>query len=147
VELTRDYSTLQETYATLLKKREDSQLAANLERRQVGEQFKILDPASLPERPYNQSERLNVLLGSVFGGLFLGIGMIGFLEYRDSSFKSEDDVLRVLTLPVLALVPVVVSEPDRQMRHRRRRRFTVGAVALLTVIGSAAAVVFWQLRA
>ena len=58
VELTRDYSTLQETYASLLQKREDSKLAANLERRQIGEQFRILDPASLPQRPHNQRQRL-----------------------------------------------------------------------------------------
>ena len=144
VELTRDYSTLQESYAILLKKREDSQLAANLERRQVGEQFKILDPASLPERPYNESERSTALLGSTLGGLVLGIAMIGFLELRDSSFKREEDVLRVLTLPVLALVPIVISAPDRQ-RRRRRKRLMVAGVAVLMIVGSAAAVVLWKL--
>lgn len=144
VELTRDYSTLQESYAILLKKREDSQLAANLERRQVGEQFKILDPASLPERPYNESERTNALLGSTLGGLVLGIAMIGFLELRDSSFKREEDVLRVLTLPVLALVPIVISAPDRQLR-RRRKRLMVAGVAVLMIVGWAAAVVLWKL--
>ena len=55
VELTRDYSTLQAAYGSLLMKREDSLIAANLERRQIGEQFKILDAASRPEKPYNQS--------------------------------------------------------------------------------------------
>ena len=45
VELTRDYSTLQTAYASLLTKREDSKIAANLERRQIGEQFRIIDPA------------------------------------------------------------------------------------------------------
>ena len=35
VELTRDYATLQATYTKLLAKREDSKLAANLERRQI----------------------------------------------------------------------------------------------------------------
>ena len=58
VELTRDYSTLQAAYTSLLTKREDSKIAANLERRQIGEQFRILDPASLPERPYNQTQRM-----------------------------------------------------------------------------------------
>ena len=48
VELTRDYDILKKTYDSLLTKREDSKLAANLERRQIGEQFRILDPASLP---------------------------------------------------------------------------------------------------
>ena len=53
VELTRDYDTLQTTYQSLLAKREDSKLAANLERRNIGEQFKVLDPARVPERPFS----------------------------------------------------------------------------------------------
>ena len=58
VELTRDYGTLQAAYSSLLTKREDSLMAANLERRQIGEQFRILDPASMPEKPFNQMQRL-----------------------------------------------------------------------------------------
>jgi polysaccharide chain length determinant protein (PEP-CTERM system associated) len=146
VELTRDYSALQETYAALLKKKEDSQLAANLQRRQVGEQFRIIDPASLPERPYNQAERQGALLGGVMGGLAIGLALIAFLEFRDSSFRREEDVLRVLTLPVLALVPLMMSEPERKFHTRRKRKIAFGVVAVLMVIGSAAAVAFWQLR-
>jgi uncharacterized protein involved in exopolysaccharide biosynthesis len=48
-ELTRDYSTLQTLYQTLLAKQEESKIAANLERRQVGAQFKLLDPAASPK--------------------------------------------------------------------------------------------------
>src|SRR4030095_8908962 len=44
-ELTRDYQTLQDMYKSLLSKKEESTIAANLERRQIGEQFKLLDPA------------------------------------------------------------------------------------------------------
>ena len=47
--LMRDYETLQKIYTSLLAKKEDSKISANLERQQVGEQFKILDPARLPE--------------------------------------------------------------------------------------------------
>src|SRR6185503_8134211 len=49
-ELTRDYDILKHLYDNLLTKREDSKVAANLERRQIGENFKILDPARLPEK-------------------------------------------------------------------------------------------------
>jgi len=107
VELTRDYTTLQETYASLLTKREESKLAANLEQRKIGEQFRVLDPASLPEKPSNQKQRLGVLAGCAFAGLGLGLGIVGLLEYRDATFKQEEDIIRVLSLPVLALVPVM----------------------------------------
>jgi polysaccharide chain length determinant protein (PEP-CTERM system associated) len=145
VELTRDYTTLQEIYGSLLKKREDSKLAANLERRQIGEQFKILDPASLPERPYNERQRLLALAGGVGGGLVLGLALVGLLEYRDSSFKSEEDVIRVLTLPVLALVPVMVSDQDREdVQRRRKRKLVVGCTATFAI--ACVAVIFWSMQ-
>ena len=50
-ELMRDYDTLEKTYTSLLTRKEDSKISADLERRQIGEQFKILDPAREPEKP------------------------------------------------------------------------------------------------
>jgi len=87
VELTRDYSTLQVAYANLLTKREESKIAANLERRQIGEQFRILDPAALPERPYNQQKRITTMASGAVAGLLLGLLLVGFLEYRDNSLR------------------------------------------------------------
>ena len=108
------------SYKELLKKKEDSKLAANLERRQIGETFQVIDAASLPQRPFNQMRRLQVVLAAPSAGLVLGLALIGFLEYRDSSFKTEEDVVRVLSLPVLALVPMMVSDKERAADRRRR---------------------------
>ena len=139
VELTRDYGTLQAAYTSLLTKREDSKIAANLERRQIGEQFRILDPASLPERPYNQAQRLGIIASGAVAGLVLGLLLVGFLEYRDSSLKREEDVVRILSLPVLALVPVMAS--DRERRRQRRRSLAANVAAGVALLGSAAVLV------
>jgi polysaccharide chain length determinant protein (PEP-CTERM system associated) len=145
VELTRDYNTLQEIYASLLEKQEDSKLAANLERRQIGEQFRILDPASFPERPANQRERLVAMFSAAAGGLALGILLVVFRELRDSSFNVEHDVVRTLDLPVLALVPAMST--DRERRSERRRAWLVNVTGTAALIGSVAFVVLWSLRA
>src|SRR5262249_5539690 len=137
-ELMRDYTTLQATYTNLLQKQEDSKLAANLERRQIGEQFRIIDPASLPERPSNQSKRLMASAAATVPGLARGRGLIAFLEFRDSTFKAEEDVLRVLTLPVLALVPVIASDNEREVIDRRKRWIALVLTAGVVGIGSAA---------
>jgi polysaccharide chain length determinant protein (PEP-CTERM system associated) len=144
VELTRDYSTLQTAYSNLLMKREDSKIAANLERRQIGEQFRILDPASLPEAPFNQRQRMLMMGSGAFGGLALGLLLIGFGEFRDSSFRREEEVARLLSVPVLALVPVMISEADR--RAKRRRAVLVDAVGVVVVIGATALLAFWRFR-
>jgi len=143
VELTRDYATLQGTYSSLLSKREEAKLAANLERRNIGEQFKVLDPARVPERPFSPN-RVQIDLGGAAAGLALGLLLIAFLEYRDTSFACEDDVSRALNLPVLALIPMMV--PDAERRARRWRITVMGVAAALVVIGSGAALAFWRLR-
>ena len=137
VELTRDYNTLQTTYQCLLAKREESNLAANLERRSIGEQFKVLDPARIPERPFSPN-LIMITLGGTGGGLALGLLLVGFLEYRDSSIKTEDDVTRLCQLPVLASVPQMASAEER--RAERRRSVLTHAAAVFVVLLCAAVI-------
>ncbi|MEO6212651.1 MAG: GNVR domain-containing protein [Vicinamibacterales bacterium] len=119
VELTRDYTGLQGMYSSLLQKKEDSKLSANLERLQIGEQFKLIDPARMAERPFKPNRQL-IYLGGILGGLGVGLGIIGLLEYRDRSFRSDQDVLRLLMLPVLAVVPSMESDVEKQRTSKRR---------------------------
>jgi len=145
VELTRDYNTVQAAYNSLLTKQEDSKLAENLEQRQVGEQFRILDAASLPEKPYNQLLRMEVAVGGALGGLVLGLALAGFLEYRDSSFKSEEEIVRVLSLPVLALVPTLLLERERKALHRKQIA-GLGFATIFVILSSVAAFTLWRLQ-
>jgi polysaccharide chain length determinant protein (PEP-CTERM system associated) len=145
VELTRDYSTLQSTYASLLAKREDSKLAANLERRQIGEQFKVLDPASFPQKPSNQKVQLAAVAGGAAGGLLIGLLLVGLSEYRDSTFKQEQDVVRVLTLPVLALVPTMPNDGERAALRRRALLMNVGGTTILLAC-TVALILVWRLQ-
>jgi len=142
IELTRDYTTLQASYQSLLVKREDAKLAANLARRNIGEQFKILDPARAPERPFSPN-RLAIDLGGAGAGLVLGLLLVAFLEFRDSSFTSEEEVIRLLNVRVLAVVPLMVSDSERRSRKWRLTFIGIGVVVLSA---SGAALALWRLR-
>lgn len=141
VELTRDYTTLQASYQSLLAKREESKIAANLERRNIGEQFKVLDPARVPERPFSPN-RLAIDLGGAFVGLAFGFLVTAFLEYRDSSFKTEDEVMRLCQLPVLATVPLMVTADEARVHWRWR--VAVGFTTFAILAAAAAAVALWR---
>jgi len=140
-DLMRDYETLQKTYASLLAKKEESKISANLERQQVSEQFKILDPARLPQRP-SSPDRVRITAIGAALGLGLAAALIGFLEYRDVTLRSEDEILRTLTLPVLAAIPIVTGALER--RRQRQMRIASLAISVLATIGIAAATL-WRL--
>jgi polysaccharide chain length determinant protein (PEP-CTERM system associated) len=131
VELMRDYTTLQSMYTTLLQKKEEAKISANLERRQAGEQFKLLDQARLPERPFSP-DRWKINFGGVLAGLGLGLALIALLEYKDSSFKTDVEVTSVLSLPVLAVVPLMHSDAERRRLFWRRLVISVGLGSTVT---------------
>lgn len=132
-ELMRDYETLRTVYTELLAKRESSKVAANLERRQIGEQFKILDPANRPERPFSPNRPL-ISLAGLLAGLGLGIGCVALLEFRDQSFRSDRDVVQALGLPVLAMIPRMPTAAERQALRRRMMLGASAAVVTLAVV-------------
>ncbi|MGH9685720.1 MAG: Wzz/FepE/Etk N-terminal domain-containing protein [Candidatus Acidiferrales bacterium] len=108
-ELTRGYQTALDAYDDLLKKHDASVMAQNLADQQEGEQFYLLDPANLPDKP-SFPKRPLFALGGLAGGLGLGVVMGFMLEMQDTSMRNERDVEFVLHLPVLAMIPSV--EPD-----------------------------------
>lgn len=120
-ELTRDYSTALAFYNDLLAKESQSQMATNLERRQQGEQFRIMDQANLPESPSFPNRPL--FAGGGLGlGLALGIGITLLIEMRDKSIRSENDVKFFLQVPTLAVIPVVVGGNGNKTPFWRRFR-------------------------
>ena len=102
-----------------------------------------IDPARLPEKPTLPNRPKMNLMGMA-AGLGLGIALVGLLEYRDSSFRTDTEVTAVLTLPVLAVVPLMQSDEDRNRATRRRLFMGVGLGS--TVLGCLAVLVYTFVR-
>jgi uncharacterized protein involved in exopolysaccharide biosynthesis len=112
--LTRDYQTALSFYNDLLKKRNESQMATELEHRQQGEQFRVLDPPSFPERPSFPNRPL-FSLGGLSAGLLIGVGLVQLAEWRDKSMRTREDVEMYLRLPTLAQISIM--DPNRQRKN------------------------------
>jgi uncharacterized protein involved in exopolysaccharide biosynthesis len=108
-ELTRDFATAQGEYNDLLHKRNESAMSSDLERRQLGEHFSILDSASLPENP-SFPIRWQFALGGLGGGFALGGALVLLMEMRDKSIRTESDIESLLKLPTLVMVPSIESK-------------------------------------
>jgi polysaccharide chain length determinant protein (PEP-CTERM system associated) len=143
IEVKRDYDTMTKTYNDLLARREESKVAASLENRQYGETFRIVDPARVPERP-NSPNRPMINLAGMGAGLGVGLLLVALLEYRDRSFKTDDEIISLLALPVLAVVPMMQSNDER--RRARRHRFYLGIGLGGTVVGCLAVLIYTFVR-
>jgi len=131
-EVTRNYDNSRQNYQSLLQKKLQSELATNLEKRQQGEQFRIIDPPNLPLKP-SEPNRLEILTIGWALGLCLGLGVTALLEMADETVHNERNLLESVSVPVLVHVPVIRSHQER-IRTRVFRVCEAMATVLLLAV-------------
>lgn len=150
--LVRDYENRQKNYQALLDKRLHADVATNLEKRQKGEQFRILDPANLPEK-LDSPNRLLIMLLGLLGGGGSGVGGAIGLERLNPTFRRREEVEQVLPgARVLATVPhffTLTNQDKPQSKSHSVMDDGRDASAKILVAGTAASqnlVAKWQPR-
>ena len=109
--LKRDYENIRETYNSVLGRKLEAEISVNMEKKQKGEQFRIIDPARLPQKPISPDMQ-KIFLFTIAAGLGFGAGIVFLFEFFNKSFKSIDDVESGLGFPVLAAIPTVYKKKD-----------------------------------
>jgi polysaccharide chain length determinant protein (PEP-CTERM system associated) len=132
----RDTEVLRQQYAELQKKEQESQLATNLEKQQGGQQFRLVDPASLPSLP-SSPKRVKVSFGGAASGLAFGLALALLMEMRDTSFRTEKDLTKYLSPPFVLGIPLLPTP----LEERRRKWWNVfqwaAASAMLLIVAAA----------
>lgn len=134
-ELTRDHSISLKNYQSLLEKRLHAKISENLEKKQKGEQFRVVDPAYFPTKPSEPNPPLVVGIGGALGG-GIGIGLVLLLHYFNPVLRKPEEIARAFGLPVLATIPrynahfsnhhflVVLQEPESFIAEQYRILYT-----------------------
>lgn len=131
-ELSRDYDTSRTSYQALLAKRNNSSVAAEMERRAQGEQFRILDPASYPTKP-SKPNLLQIDILGILVGILAGAGLAMLVEMSDGALHSERDLTYSTSIPVLASLPYILDEDEKRRASRKRWLIAAGTCLSLCV--------------
>jgi polysaccharide chain length determinant protein (PEP-CTERM system associated) len=137
-DITRDYEQSRADYDSLLAKKNQSQLATNLERTQQGEHFRVVDPPNLPVKPYLPN-RLKLSMMGLFAGLALGAVFTVGAELTDDRVYSERMLKKLGGVEVIAEIPALNSqEEEREIRRSMLVAIiTTGIVFFIIAVGSA----------
>lgn len=139
--LNRDYENLKASYSSLLDRKLETDLSVSMEKKQKGEQFRVLDSAKIPEKPVAPDVKKIALMTLVLG-LGLGCGLAYLMEMMDTSFRTPDETEKETGLPILVNFPFILSEIEVK-RIKKNNIFAYTGVSIgfiLSVIGILVAV-------
>lgn len=136
-DLARDHEVTKATYQQLLLKRNASNTVAAAEQQAQGEQFRVIDPANVPEKP-TKPNMLQLNGAALVGGLGLGVVLGFYREVKDRSIRTDKELLYYVPgIPVLGCLPEVVTADVLVAKQRRRwRNLAIGISGLSAMVAS-----------
>lgn len=135
-DLQRSYDLAKQNFDSLFAKKSESALATDLQKNQQGEQFRLIDPPNLPDKPVSPN-RLKIALGGLFGGVFAGAVLAFFIEKKDGSFHSEEQLRANFDFPLVLGLPISLSQKQKRMRSLKiGLEWLAGVVVALAVIAA-----------
>jgi len=130
--ISRTYEITLKKYQDLLGKGLESELSENMEKKQKGEQFQILDPANFPLKPIRPNRQMIVMMGSLFG-LGAGFGLAFLWDNFNRSFRRGDDLAAYVNLPLLATIPALITRSTVLEQRRAQSVLVLASVGALLV--------------
>lgn len=143
IELTRNYDTSKQHYQALLDKSFSIGMAADLEEKQKGERFTVLDPARVPMAPAKPKRKMMISV-SAFVALVLSIFIVIAKEFISPGIKTEAELKSLLPtgVRISGFIPVIHTSADDRME----RRFALIACALCLLLCLAEAGLLWKMH-
>ena len=139
-ELVRDYEISKAHYSQLLSNQLSAETATQLEVRQKGEKFTVLDPAQPAEHP-SRPNRFMLNSGGAIAGLGLGLLLALMTELLGMSITAPEQITSATGLAVLEVIPIIRTYADKRLR-RRRIRLAVASGAVATALAAFAIFMF-----
>lgn len=99
-QLQRKFLVNEKIYSYLLEKRSETAIV----KASTVSKNRVIDTALLPKHPIKPKRKFIVLVGFILG-LVLGIALAFIRNFMDDSIKSEEDITKMVDVPLLGLIP------------------------------------------
>lgn len=123
-----NYESAQGLYNTAQGNLNQVSIVDNLSRHNQSTDFRVLDQAKVPQKPYMSLKKvLMYLMMGVGASLGLVIVVVLMLTWMDKTIRTVDDISRISDVPVLAVIPNLELK-EKGWRKGKRKRAAVRAV-------------------
>jgi polysaccharide chain length determinant protein (PEP-CTERM system associated) len=124
--INRDYDNLKTLYNSMLGRKLESDVSVNLEKKQKGEQFNVLDFAKVPIKPIKPNvQKLSLLILAL--GLGLGCGLAYMVEFMDTSFRNPGEIEKEFGLPIFVTLPTIYTQTELS-KNKRKKVFAIASI-------------------
>jgi len=120
--LQRDYNINAAIYEELTKKLETAYITQRLEFQEKGTKFRVVEPATVPLKPFKPNRKFMGFAGAMFG-MMVGIALVAFTEMTDYSFTEATQLRNFLNIPVLTSVSQILTKEEAEELKAKKRLF------------------------
>ncbi len=131
--LLRDYASIQNIYTSVLDRRLEAALSVNMEKKQKGEQFRVLDYAVRPEKPIFPVVR-NIFFISFGIGCAFPAGLIYLFFVLDNRIRKKEEIEIIFDLPVLVEIPAIKKSENRLVEIFNVLLLFISSTYILSII-------------
>ncbi len=132
VHLQNEADAVKGVHNSLKQKLEATKMAQHIDSTEQGVKFEILEPARLPLKPYKPN-RWQILIMGIAAGLAVGALIALIVEYADHSFRGTEDARARLPVPVIGVIPSIITAREKRRKHIKNFLFT--CLSILYLIG------------
>jgi polysaccharide biosynthesis transport protein len=140
-DITRDYEQSKANYDSLLAKKNQSEMANDLEKSQQGAHFRMLDPPNLPVKPYKPN-RLQLCALGLLAGLALGGAAAAGSEMMGGKVYTEREIKKLVPFEVIAEIPSLETPAEISLARRKSLLAAVAAVIIFVCILAGSAITY-----
>lgn len=136
--LAHEVETNQAIYDAFLESKTFAQINEAIQSTNLGVRISVIEKAERPINPV-KPDKLKIIVIAAMFGMVCGFGSILVTEYMDDSFRTVDEVQRILKLPVLGTIPKTISRFawERKKRGRMILIWTIGILLFITLVSGA----------